>query len=584
MARVFVNTNNFDCYLLITTSSFISLYDIYTISANSTLSTDDIDSIYTSGSYVAIICTDNINYNLLGTSVSTSSTATPTFNYYLHPMGGVFNYNDVDYYSFFATNFILTASNYVYFSFSQTSEYTNVLPDDIVDNAVTTYHRDNYRQLAYLLDATYDSITTTLSLYAKITPNTGYYFNGTITLTVTYNGSTTLTMATDNVSNVSETQTTSSATMTSPTIINSVVLTSGNLVKKTFTISDTHVLNSTLSYVGESDDLLRGSTVNFTLTCNSGYVFSSDAIPYIRDYVTDGYTTTYFTLSDDLQTATLTYTTTADTLSIQVYSEPVLSSDIPTTSYDFVNVYSVTNDNLKEIATKRFYVTTASSPANLIDLAQYVNSLKRFYCDVPVNADVTQNVVMGNVDTGVSCQLISSDFVEIDCGTHEIVSTNNNSNDYNNNVYAILPFVGNVSLNADVVMNRNINIKYRVSCLTGSCVAMIIDADNDIILDTFSGSIAENVPYILNNILWELQGNFDSSSMALYGFIPTIVVAYHANYNETEFHNDNTYGLLSNISKGQCVVNDIIINDNSINENERNMIIDELRNGVIFDT
>lgn len=413
------------------------------------------------------------------------------------------------------------------------------------------------------------TITKNESVTFTITANEGYYFVETPTLTDD-TGTQNYTINDDN----------NTATIT--ITVNSNITNNANC-NVTITIISSSLNNCTLSYTPTTP--IKGQNINFTLTANTGYEFTNDNIPYIEYTESLGQATTSFTINDD--TATLTFdTSTLETATnpIIVHAIATLKSEVPTTSYSFVNVYVLDETQLKELGKHRFYVANANSPVNLVDLGEYICSLKRFYCDIPINTDVEQNIVLGNIDTGISCKLVSADFVSLDCGNVTINSTNNNENDYNNIVYAILPFIGQMTLEANLIMNRTINIKYSISNITGDCVCFITDTETNTILYTFNGNISENFPYIINNILWELKGEFNNQSSVLYGFTPTIVIIYNDNYNENGLYNDEKYGVISEITKGLCEIDNVtLIDTNTLNNDELNDIIAKLHNGVIFE-
>lgn len=331
------------------------------------------------------------------------------------------------------------------------------------------------------------------------------------------------------------------------------------------------------------ENVLEGTPteITFTATCNDGYYFETAPILNVYESgLTSG--TVDFTISSDTLTASLTYTTNADTTTLTVEAIATIKPEVPTTGYSFVNVYHCNKENIESLGAYRFSVASGSSPINIVDLGYYVTSLKRFYCDIPDSIEST--IALATIDTKISAKLVSSDTVTLDCGSVTIESTNNNSNDYSNTtVSLLLPFIGLVDIDVNLVMNRTISLEYKVSCISGMCVAFIKDAETNVILESYSGNIAENIPYILNNITYQMLGNFETENNILYGFTPTVIIAYHNNYNEdnTAMVANEQYALLSTLNGLNCVDN-LVINNTAIADNEKSLIISELQNGVIF--
>lgn len=103
-------------------------------------------------------------------------------------------------------------------------------------------------------------------------------------------------------------------------------------------------------------------------------------------------------------------------------------------------------------------------------------------------------VTVGNVNTGVSMNLVSSQFYTVDCGNLTIANYSGSYLDYNphTKIEIYLPYIGMRSLNADDVMGKTVNVVYHVDALSGACVAYIKVAGT--VLYTFLGQCACSVP------------------------------------------------------------------------------------------
>lgn len=106
----------------------------------------------------------------------------------------------------------------------------------------------------------------------------------------------------------------------------------------------------------------------------------------------------------------------------------------------------------------------------------------------------TRAVTVGNVSTGVSMNLVSSQFYTVDCGSLTIANYSGSYLDYNphTKIEIYLPYIGMRSLNADDVMGKSVNVVYHVDAFSGACVAYIKVSGT--VLYTFLGQCASSVP------------------------------------------------------------------------------------------
>lgn len=328
----------------------------------------------------------------------------------------------------------------------------------------------------------------------------------------------------------------------------------------------------------------NGDDLTVTITANENYKLTSAQIEYTDISAGAGLLYYDLTISSDGKTATGTLTGLYDggtgTYSITIIGLTTLDENVPVVSTKFIDVSELTQDNLVELAGKRWYVADSENPQNVVDLAYYIQSLKKFYCDIPTSA--TGDLVLGFFDTGVNVEWVSSDTVTLDCGTITVNSTNGNINDFTNTeAQILLPFIGIQTLNEDWIIGKSIHLYYIASVITGDCVAYI--ETDDVILYEFTGNISEDVPYVLNNIQWQLKGSISFNSTSLYGLVPILTVFYHNNYNDNEsiVINDEKYSLLSDLS-GLCYVDNVYINNSDISDDIKTLITTTLSNGVIF--
>lgn len=103
-------------------------------------------------------------------------------------------------------------------------------------------------------------------------------------------------------------------------------------------------------------------------------------------------------------------------------------------------------------------------------------------------------VVVGNISTGVSMNLVDEQYVDVDCGSIQLKQYWGNYLDYSpyTKLTLVLPFIGSVHLNPDDCMNKTIHIVYRIDILSGGCVAFITCDDN--LFYEFTGSCSSQLP------------------------------------------------------------------------------------------
>lgn len=113
----------------------------------------------------------------------------------------------------------------------------------------------------------------------------------------------------------------------------------------------------------------------------------------------------------------------------------------------------------------------------------------------------SQNILLGYVDSGVSAALVTSQFVEVDCGSVTVGENKHNATDYIpfTTIQIYLPFIGIQELDTNEIMGGSVNVKYKIDVYTGTCIAMIFvtrspDMTNPQLLYTFSGNASQKLP------------------------------------------------------------------------------------------
>lgn len=115
---------------------------------------------------------------------------------------------------------------------------------------------------------------------------------------------------------------------------------------------------------------------------------------------------------------------------------------------------------------------------------------------VPVKPATGESVEVkaGFVSTGVSMPVITSQYVQLDCGTVTVSEFWGSALDYSpyTQCQIYLPYIGTHQLDIDEIMGKTIHLIYNVDVLSGSCIAAL--AADDSTLYIFNGSCASAVP------------------------------------------------------------------------------------------
>ena len=113
-------------------------------------------------------------------------------------------------------------------------------------------------------------------------------------------------------------------------------------------------------------------------------------------------------------------------------------------------------------------------------------------CSVPHAGN--RQVYVGNVGTGVSMPVVTSQYVEIDCGSLNISEFFGSYLDYSphTKIEIYLPYIGVRALDANECMGKTIAVKYHVDILSGACCAYIKCGSS--VLYHFIGQCSASIP------------------------------------------------------------------------------------------
>lgn len=116
---------------------------------------------------------------------------------------------------------------------------------------------------------------------------------------------------------------------------------------------------------------------------------------------------------------------------------------------------------------------------------------------LPVTVDSTLKVIkMGwfDLNHAVKGGLINQQYVRIDCGSLTVKKKWGGAIDYQTDVSLFLPFIGEVTLNANEVMGATLTVIYTVDVMSGNCIAsvQVVKDELNAILYQYNGNVASN--------------------------------------------------------------------------------------------
>ena len=337
-------------------------------------------------------------------------------------------------------------------------------------------------------------------------------------------------------------------------------------------VEDTYTINNTIEHTTYS---LSGDTL--TVTADNGYKFevaptadNTDSASSLMDrrnatgVLSDGGKVATFNLleSDSGQAFPKAYTIT---LRGSVVADVVYSG-----FYGSINVYELTNDNLKAFAEQRFSKTSE-------DLGKYVTNLFRIFC--PVGETIDAVITTGDVNTGIQAKTPKSDIVVLNFGDVTIPFHNNDLTDYNSNIQMFLPFVGFVNVEPNYI-GKPINLTYEVNVITGEAVVKL--STDGIIISVYDCNVSSALIYKTSD--YDIVGDTGFSSRFMYGLKPFVKVVWRQSMNEYVNNDDCERTVIGSITGFARITECDEINTSQMTSDEKQMIENQLKYGIFINS
>ena len=233
--------------------------------------------------------------------------------------------------------------------------------------------------------------------------------------------------------------------------------------------------------------------------------------------------------------------------------------------YGSINVYELTNDNLKAFAEQRFTKTAE-------DLGKYVTNLFRLFC--PVGETIDAVITTGDVNTGIHAKTPKSDIVVLDFGNVTIPFHNNDLTDYNSNIQIFLPFVGFVGIEVSYI-GKPVNLTYEVNVITGEAVAKL--STDGIIFSVHDCNVSSALIYKTSD--YDIVGDTGFSSRFMYGLNPFVKVMWRESMNAYVNNDECVRKVIGSIT-GFARITECEISTAQMTADEKQMIETELKYGI----
>lgn len=181
--------------------------------------------------------------------------------------------------------------------------------------------------------------------------------------------------------------------------------------------------------------------------------------------------------------------------------DPIDIPELPTLGAidtGFVTLYTPTIQQLMALAS---YMWTGAFDLNnfkkiFADPMDVILGLSIVPCNVP--STYSKSVVIGNIDTGVTMNVVSQQYLVVDCGSLTVKEYWGSYLDYTaTKIQIFLPYVGVRQLRTDDVMGKSINVVYHIDILSGSLVCFIKCGNS--VLYEFNGQCSSPIPVTGNN-------------------------------------------------------------------------------------
>lgn len=199
---------------------------------------------------------------------------------------------------------------------------------------------------------------------------------------------------------------------------------------------------------------------------------------------------------------------------------------VSTSSVGFIHLYSVTQNSLAGLSDylfpdvmKDLADIVAQLPVALADLPNVLVPILRAFASIFAYRDSVQYIIdlhaipvppsvgasdyikVGALSTDITAGVITSDYVDIDCGALSIRENFKNFLDYMVSCKLFLPFVGFIDIKPELWNGGTISVKYRFNVIDGSFMAFVSSTSGksnltNTVVGQYGGSACLHLPMV----------------------------------------------------------------------------------------
>lgn len=162
------------------------------------------------------------------------------------------------------------------------------------------------------------------------------------------------------------------------------------------------------------------------------------------------------------------------------------------------SVYNVTPEKLNQLG-RFIWTDSAMDDIKLLNNSPIQNIVSCKCIPFLASGTTAKNIALGNIDTGVLGNKVSSNIGKILIGSVNVTPPFNNFLSYGSytSVSIYLPYLGMRQLDTDKVMGKTLKVYYNVDCLSGNCVIELFS--NNVKVNEFSCNVSIDIALTSSN-------------------------------------------------------------------------------------
>lgn len=250
---------------------------------------------------------------------------------------------------------------------------------------------------------------------------------------------------------------------------------------------------------------------------------------------------------------------------------------------DFVNIYYVTKQTLKELAKTRFLKLSSESGVTYVDLGEFIVGLYVLPLGIPkILITSKQNIKLGYQNTKVPANVINAYKWEYDLGVITIPAKYNNAYDFlKTEVFLNAPFFDQQELPIYTI-GHDLHIKMLFDCYSGCGTLLVKDTFTNSYIVNKTQKIVIDVPYVQTglNTVFNKLGNTNVNPLIDTCFVSVIRNTPYNNDNDNEYGKNLNANVVIGSIQGYAEFSKSTIISTIATDTELEMINRLLANGV----